>query len=188
MLLGRLDDIDNEIVYGWAADDAAPDIPVSIRIVRDGKQVFTGTASSFRKDLKESGLGSGNCAFAVPIKGIRFGDRVEVFASASSGEEIQLAAADLNERHLSRLFDRFGEQYREAIARLDRRLVALEENSDSAEKAEELDEIRRNVNSLEKRMSETDVYITRIDASLKKLIDSNGKNRPGILARLFGQR
>src|SRR6202453_2165753 len=63
MLKGNLDVVDLQQVVGWAQDDANPDVPVSLLITDNDELVGRILANRYRRDLEESGIGSGRHSF-----------------------------------------------------------------------------------------------------------------------------
>lgn len=189
MLIGRVDDIDNGIVYGWVFDKGRPDRRVQIQILWSEKEVHRGQADRFRTDLQESGFGDGQCAFEVPIQNVKFDDPIRVIAVATDGSMVTLPKAQLEERHLSRHFDSFSKEYKTALIELARRLTALEARFERREREASpsglLEQIQNDILSIEKRLYETDVYLTRIDERLKKLSDQHSASKPNFFSRLF---
>lgn len=189
MLVGRVDDIDNGTVYGWAYDKSAPEHRVEIQVLWGEKEVYRGAANKFRPDLEGGGFGDGHCAFEVALDNVEFDDPITVIATSSKGEATPLPKAVLEERHLSRHFDSFSKEYRDALTALAKRLTALEARFERKERESaqnnEFDEIRSDILSIEKRLYETDVYITRIDERLKRLSDRQPISKTGIFSRIF---
>lgn len=192
MLIGRVDDIDNGTVYGWAFDKSAPDHRVEIQVLWSEKEVYRGSAEKFRQDLQEGGFGDGHCAFEVVLGNVNFNDPITVIATSAQGNKTPLPKAELAERHLSRHFDSFSKEYRAVLSEFAKRLTALEARFER--KARETahrnddDEIKKDILSIEKRLYETDVYITRIDERLKNLSDRQSISKPTLLSRLFGRK
>jgi hypothetical protein len=153
--------------------------------------VHRGTADKFRADLNESGFGDGHCAFEVPLHNVNFNDPISVVAIDAEGNTLDLPKAQLEERHLSRHFDSFAKEYKVVLTELARRLTALEARFERREReanqVDPLGGIENDILSIEKRLSETDVYLTRIDAQLKKLSDHHSEKKPGLFSRFLGK-
>jgi hypothetical protein len=66
-LRGRVDEIRDDLVLGWAQTPSAPEVPVCMDVVIDGHVAVRALANRFRHDLAAAGLGSGNHAFAVRL-------------------------------------------------------------------------------------------------------------------------
>lgn len=189
MLIGRVDDIDNGTVYGWAYDKSAPEHRVEIQVLLGEKEMYRGAANRFRSDLEEGGVGDGHCAFEVALGNVKFNDPITVIAVSSTGDKTPLPKAALEERHLSRHFDSFSKEYREVLTTLAKRLTALEARFERKEREsaqnDDLNEIRNDILSIEKRLYEADVYITRIDERLRKLSDRQPASKTGIFSKIF---
>ena len=68
-LRGHLDDADRARVRGWAFDDAAPDVPVSLVVTAGDTVLGRVLANAFRPDLREAGLADGRCSFEFEFAG-----------------------------------------------------------------------------------------------------------------------
>jgi hypothetical protein len=82
-------------VEGWAQCITDPETPVSMDVIIDGRRVMRVLANQYRADLREAGMGSGCCAFAVQLPDGHFG-KIEVRRSsdqASLPQTVQAAAA-----------------------------------------------------------------------------------------------
>jgi hypothetical protein len=79
-LRGYIDRVRTGSIAGWAQNADAPEAPVCLDIFADGKLIGQVLANSYRKDLKEAGLGSGRHAFEfTPPAGLAFAsDAVDV--------------------------------------------------------------------------------------------------------------
>jgi GT2 family glycosyltransferase len=67
-------------VIGWALDPEKPDRSVIVELLADGVSVSEGTASIYRVDLLNAGLGDGNCAFKLRIPNTLFDSRPHALA------------------------------------------------------------------------------------------------------------
>lgn len=65
VLRGNLDHA-GTMLWGWAQDEAAPEIPVELELVCGGQTILRFLANKFRADLRTAGLGSGCHAFELP--------------------------------------------------------------------------------------------------------------------------
>ena len=66
MLRGNFDHAGAHLLCGWAQDEAAPELPVELEVLCDGRPVARFIANKFRADLRAAGLGSGCHAFELP--------------------------------------------------------------------------------------------------------------------------
>ncbi len=70
---GWVEGVNAEGLWGWAQDEANPQNPVCLHVLADGCVIGRVLANRFRADLKEAGLGEGNCGFRFEaIKGVDF--------------------------------------------------------------------------------------------------------------------
>ena len=79
-LRGYIDRVRAGSIAGWAQNADAPEAPVCLDILADGKRIGQVLANSYREDLKAAGLGSGRHAFTfTPPASLAFApDAVEV--------------------------------------------------------------------------------------------------------------
>jgi VCBS repeat-containing protein len=77
-LRGHIDRVRAGSIAGWAQNTDAPEAPVCLDILAEGKVIGRVLANGYRDDLKRAGLGSGHHAFAfVPPPGVAL-DSIEV--------------------------------------------------------------------------------------------------------------
>ncbi len=62
-LRGYVDEAGPARATGWAQDEAAPEAPVCLDVLADGKLLARTLANHYRADLQAAGLGSGRHAF-----------------------------------------------------------------------------------------------------------------------------
>ena len=60
---GAIDILDHERVAGWIRDEDRPERAVGVTVLLDGQEVAFLKANSFRRDLRDLGLGSGRYGF-----------------------------------------------------------------------------------------------------------------------------
>jgi hypothetical protein len=65
-LRGNIDETGPRLT-GWAQDEAAPETPVELELLCNGRTVLRFLANRFRTDLREAGLGSGCHAFELAL-------------------------------------------------------------------------------------------------------------------------
>jgi hypothetical protein len=67
---GYLDNLTSSgYLEGWALDDARPLKALTVAVLCQGQEIAWGLAHRFRKDLMESGVGTGWCAFRLKVEG-----------------------------------------------------------------------------------------------------------------------
>lgn len=64
---GCFDRIEGLDVIGWARDEAADALPVSLDVLADNRWVASGVATLYREDLLEAGIGSGRHGFRISL-------------------------------------------------------------------------------------------------------------------------
>ncbi len=68
-LLGHLDRVSEEVIEGWACDEALPDMPVMLRILDNGVTIGEVLANQRRPDVREAGIGNGRNGFRFTVAG-----------------------------------------------------------------------------------------------------------------------
>jgi hypothetical protein len=66
-LRGFVDVVGAGVISGWAQDEAAPEVPVCLDVVADGRRVGRVLANAYRADLRLAGLGSGCHGFELAL-------------------------------------------------------------------------------------------------------------------------
>ncbi len=195
MLLGRIDEIKDGTVFGWAANGEDHSDEVTIYIVHKGQAVANGKATQFRPDLRANRIGDGHHAFEIALPPeATDGESMRFLARSASGQKAELFLPDADERHIERLFDRFVGDYTEALRTLRRDQlqlaeVAKEKEGLSREVAESLASMNLRVAALEKRVEESEVFFVRIDGLLKGLVaESKRPLKPPFWAGWFARR
>ena len=67
LLEGFVEAVDQFQIRGWALDPTSPNDHLNIEIFLDEELLASSTASLFRDDLKQAGLGEGDHAFIVNL-------------------------------------------------------------------------------------------------------------------------
>ncbi|MBV9755629.1 MAG: glycosyltransferase family 2 protein [Alphaproteobacteria bacterium] len=65
--IGFFDGIQGRIAIGWAIDLDAPETPVEVEILRDGRVIAADTARHFRGDVEAAGASTGRCGFRIDL-------------------------------------------------------------------------------------------------------------------------
>jgi hypothetical protein len=185
MLTGRVDELQNGKIYGWAFNEEQPDEHLVVRVMRGPQVIATGVANIVRRDLAEGGLGEGDHAFeiAAPPNVVSFHSLMIVAQSQRHGE-IPLPIATTDERRFDELFSMFSERYEEALVAfkaevdgLKARCEALESEGEEPGQASELPEdLAQRLIKLETQIDAAEVFIVRIDETLRKIVE-DGKLR-----------
>jgi hypothetical protein len=81
VLRGYVDQVGPRAVTGWAQDFSAPEQPVCLDILLNGRRVARVLANQYRADLRQAGIGSGRHAFEWRVPA-GFSGRFEVRRSA----------------------------------------------------------------------------------------------------------
>ena len=142
-----------------------------------------------RLDLPEAGIGDGDHAFEilVPHNITSFHGLMIIAQSVREGE-IALPIATNDDRRIDDLFHIFSERYEAALFGLKDEIDSIREIQKSAIEPPATvavdGKIVARLAKLEKRIEESEIFLMRIDAQLKALIDTNKKlKRP---KRFFG--
>ena len=70
-LRGYVDLVSELRIEGWAQNEQHPEAPVCLDIIVDGECVDRVLANSYREDLRQAGLGSGNHSFSYVARSDR---------------------------------------------------------------------------------------------------------------------
>ena len=92
-IIGFIEQIDADVVRGWAYCPDATDVHVEIRVSLDDLLIGNAPAYEFREDLQRLGFGKGDHGFSVKFDievSPRDLDLIEVFATAGDGEVMRL--------------------------------------------------------------------------------------------------
>jgi hypothetical protein len=181
MLTGRVDELKNNKIYGWAFNAENPGEHLVIRIMQGPRVIASGVANVMRIDLPDAGVGDGDHAFEIPTPtNISSFQGLMVIAQSVRDGEIALPIASNDDRRLDELFDIFSERYESA-------LIALKEGIDTvADRCEALEKPRGAMEDLpadlaarlakmEERMEATEVFLLRMDEQIRQLTDKNKK-------------
>src|SRR5260221_4907308 len=90
---GVIETVHPRQIRGWAYDEDAPRIHVSIVAAVMGIDVATGEASLFRKDLAEAGVGDGDHSFVLdldPPLSLEAIERLQIYAIGRDGSRSNL--------------------------------------------------------------------------------------------------
>ncbi|HUG61126.1 MAG TPA: hypothetical protein VMP03_04735 [Methylomirabilota bacterium] len=193
MLTGRVDEVRDGTIYGWAADTDGFDAKVTVSAFYGDRKVATGSADRLRTDLAGA-LGDGRCAFEIKLPAGQASGDLRVVASTPGGETLDLEIANDTERHLERLFDLFTARYGAAfdglsaeVGRIGESASRLQKDSAAKAQAAAVDAVEDRLFTLERRMDEADVFLIRIDETLRA-IDARTRTgrRGGLFRRLLG--
>jgi hypothetical protein len=182
MIVGRVDEMTNGKVYGWAFNSDNPGERLDIRISRGSDVVATGKADVFRKDLPDAGVGDGEHAFAIdlPPNISSFTGLVIVARSAASGEAV-LPIATNDERRVDDLFHVFSQRYDDLMVEMKSELDTLRRDGGDAVLRGELED---RLSKIERRLEDFEVFIVRLDEITRTLQERVGLLRPkGFFAR-----
>lgn len=196
MIHGRVDEMTNGKVYGWAFDSDNPDHHLEIRITRGSSVIALGLADKMRADLPDAGVGKGDHAFEIvlPPNITSFSGLVIVAKSDTSGQAT-LPIATNDERRVDELFEIFARKYDDALFALKADIDDLRATSDKIEEVvpqgvsdASLAAIDDRLKKAEKHLADLDIFIMRIDESLRALQHRVGLLKPpGFFARIFGR-
>jgi hypothetical protein len=185
MLTGRVDEFQNGKIYGWAFNEDQPDEHLLVRVMRGPQVIATGVANIVRRDLAEGGMGEGDHAFeiAAPPNVVSFHSLMIVAQSQRHGE-IPLPIATTDERRFDEMFSLFSERYEEALVTFKEEFDALKQRCDVLESEDSKpassgglpEDLTQRLVSLETRLDAAEVFILRIDETLRKIVE-DGKSR-----------
>ena len=122
-LQGFTEAVTRHVARGWVRDPAAPGRRVMVRAVAGGRVIGQAVADLFRGDVRDAGLGDGNCGFVIDLSAhaAGLGGVAVTLCDAVSGAVVQgspMVAAD--PASLGRFLGRWGGMAPEVLARLRR--------------------------------------------------------------------
>lgn len=94
---GNIDGYNGQEIYGWAARSSDSSGGLSIGLFVSGGLMATTVASMFRADVRDAGIGDGNCGFMIPVtQGI-------MDAAAKSDGVVYIRVLDKTQHELGRV-------------------------------------------------------------------------------------
>ena len=189
MIVGRVDEMRNGKVYGWAFNSDNPDEHLEIRVGRSGELIATGRADRMRADLPDAGIGKGDHAFEIvlPANVSSFHGIILVARSQRSGE-IALPIATNDERRVDDLFQIFSRRYDDILIALKADIDDLKRVGDQPSPNSGFPpELEHRLSQLEKRMDDFEVFIVRLDEIAKNLHDRINSTRSGGFLSFFSR-
>ena len=188
MIVGRVDVLSNNKVFGWAFNPDNPGERLQIRISRGAGIVATGRADVFREDLPDSGVGDGRHAFEIELPpNITSLQGLVLVARSESAGETTLQVATHEEHRFDDLFNVFSIRYDDLLVELKGEIDALKSERGGAGASLPSAELEERLSKIERRLEDFEVFIMRIDEMTRTLQERVGLRKPkSIFARLFG--
>lgn len=193
MLTGRVDELKNGKIYGWAFNEGQPDEHLVIRVMQGPQVIASGVANLMRRDLPEAGIGNGDHAFEIPLPPniVSFQGLMIVAQSVKSGE-VPLPIATNEDRRLDDLFSIFASQYEEALIRFKEEIDAVKDRVEELAtdapgrgRSDIPDDLNQRLVKLEQRMDASEVFFVRIDEMVRQLVDEKKKGQRKRFLGLF---
>jgi hypothetical protein len=182
MLIGRVDELRNSKVFGWAFNPENPGEHLVVRVMQGPRVIASGVANILRPDLPDAGIGDGDHAFEVVVPtNITSFQGLMLIAQSTRDGEIALPIASNDDRRLDDLFDVFAARYEEALIAMKAELDRVQQRCDVLESrrgdtATSLPaDLDQRLARLESRMEEAEVFFVRIDEMVHKLVDAHKK-------------
>jgi hypothetical protein len=174
-IVGFVDAIVGDTIYGWAWNRKAPDEHLTIHIRIGEEEIGTTTADQERDDLKENRVGDGRHAFVfrLPPDSVAEIDRVEVSARSSSGggpvplamPPVPKTAGSERADNLQELVGRLMHSHRVLHRTLQSGFAGLKDSTASAG----VSELRAAQTALSEQMRNIEVFIVRLDGVVQEL-------------------
>jgi hypothetical protein len=186
MLIGRVDELQNGKIFGWAYNPDNPSEHVVIRVSHGTQVVASGVANIVRPDLPDAGIGDGDHAFAIPVPpNISSFHGLTIMAQSQKSGEVALQIATNDDRRVDELFAIFAKNYEDALVALkeqfdilERRFAEVETSDGKTIDAASLpEELSDRLNRLEMRMESAEVFFMRIDELTRKLAEEQKKGK-----------
>lgn len=175
MIVGRVDEMMNGKVHGWAFNSDQPDEHVEIRISRGSELLASGIADGFRKDLPDAGVGDGHHAFAVKLPdGVSSFQGLQIVARSADDGEMVLPIASKEDRKLDDLFYVFSQRYDDLLISMKADIDVVRTEGAPLLRAE----LEERLAKLERRLEDFEVFVIRLDEITSKLQERVGLLRP----------
>ncbi|WP_137157288.1 hypothetical protein [Rhizobium sp. FKL33] len=189
MLTGRVDELKNNKIYGWAYNSEKPGEHLVIRIMQGPQVIASGVANLMRPDLPEAGIGEGDHAFEVLVpQNITSFHGLMIIAQSVREGEIALPIATNDDRRLDDLFEVFSERYEAALFALKEEIDRIHEMQRATAETPTAgirdDAIEMRIAKLEKRIEASEVFVMRIDSQMRALLEASKKQKQS--KRFFG--
>ena len=174
MLMGRVDELSNSKVYGWAFNDENPGEHLVIRVMHGPRVIASAVANMMRPDLPDAGIGAGDHAFQVVVPpNIESFQGLMIIAQSAKHGEIALPIASNDDRRLDDLFTLFSNRYEDALIAMKAELDALKEDRKGLRNAASVPtDLDARLAKLETRMEAAELFFIRIDESVRKLTEA----------------
>jgi hypothetical protein len=188
MLTGRVDELVDGLIFGWAFNDEQPNEHLLIRVMKGAQVIAGGVANLARPDLAEVGVGDGDHAFRinVPPNITSFTGLMIVAQSQKSGE-VPLPIATNDERKFDEMFETFSARYEDVLVTFKEEVDAIKARCDALEGAPQASpghaaeipgDLAQRLSRLESRLEAAEVFFVRIDETVRKLVEGKvGKRK-----------
>jgi hypothetical protein len=192
VIIGRVDEMRNGKVYGWAYNSDNPGEHLEVSVNRGAEILATGLADRMREDLPEAGVGKGDHAFEIVLPpNISSFHGIMLVARSDLAGAAPLPIATNDERRIDDLFQIFSLRYDEALIALKSEIDVLKnvDEQASGQGSASLLEFERRLSELEKRIEDFEVFIVRLDEMSRILQERAGLTRSrGIFSFLFRRK
>jgi hypothetical protein len=194
MLIGNIDAFERGRLFGWAFNPEAAAEHLAIRVRSGNELVAEGIANLARPDLPDAGVGAGDHAFELTLPPmVKSLEGLLVTAHSARHGELVLSALPKDDHHLNAILQIYTARYNSALAGFKTRLDAasgdIEELKRKALNAEMAppDDLESRLQELEKRIDGIEVFLVRIDETLRELGELLPKHRGWGLSRIFSR-
>jgi hypothetical protein len=191
MLTGRVDEMKNGKIFGWAFNAEQPGEHLLIRVMRGAQVVAGGVANITRRDLPEAGVGDGDHAFAIEVPpNITSFQGLMIVAQSQKAGEIPLPIATNDERRFDDMFSVFADRYEDALVAFKEEIVTLRQRCEALETAQQSKpghpvelpgDLSQRLSGLEARLEAAEVFFVRIDEAVRKLMEAKTGKRKRFL-------
>lgn len=186
MLVGRVDELRNSVLYGWAFNTASTDEHLLIKVNLTGQVIASGVASMVRPDLPDAGIGLGDHAFEIIMPpNVQSFHGLGIVAESRQHGEILLPIATSDDRKLDELFEDYAARYESVLVELKNRIDALAGSTEtSGDASDQLPETwDKRLAALENRMEAAEISLMRIDQTLRKWSEEQKRKSGGWFGR-----
>jgi hypothetical protein len=191
MLTGRVDELVDGLIFGWAFNDEQPNEHLVIRVMRGPQVIASGVANIMRRDLPDAGIGDGDHAFRINVPpNITSFQGLMIIAQSQKSGEMPLPIATNDERRFDEMFTAFSARYEEVLVRFKDEMDGIKARCRALENAQQAvpthsaelpADLEDRLNRLEARMEAAEVFFVRIDEAVRRLVEGKAGKRKRFL-------
>jgi hypothetical protein len=192
MLIGNIDAFERGKLFGWAFNPQDTSEHLAIRVQAGKEVVAEGIAKLVRPDLPGAGVGAGDHAFELALpSSIKSLDGLVITARSARHGELELSALPNDNQQLNAVLQIYTSRYNSALQILKAQLDEAREQIEQFKldgiqiEASVPSDVDTRLNGLESRVDSIEVFLLRIDESLRALAEAQRPQRRWSMMRMF---